>query len=107
MGTFVYGAHGAPLQITRSAMSINRWVVLGLIAGFIASKIVSKSGQGFFIDIVLSIVGANAGGLIFSVPSASGIAGPNLYSMVVTVIGAIVVLVIHHRVSDRQTYEAG
>ena len=85
-------------------MSIIAWVILGLIAGFIASKIVNKSGQGFFIDLVLGIVGAIVGGFIFSTLGASGITGLNLYSMVVAVIGAVVVLVIYHMVSGRRAF---
>ena len=85
-------------------MSIIGWIILGLIAGFIASKIVNKSGQGFFIDLLLGIAGAIVGGFIFSVLGASGITGLNLYSMVVAVIGAIVVLVIYHWVSGRRAF---
>ena len=73
-------------------------------AGFIASKIVNKSGQGFFIDLILGIVGAIVGGFIFSALGASGITGLNLYSMVVAVIGAIVVLVVYHWVRGRRAF---
>ena len=83
-------------------MSVIGWIVLGLIAGFIASKIVNKSGQGFFMDIVLGIVGAIVGGVIFSALGIGGVTGFNLYSMVVAVIGAIIVLVIYHWVSGRR-----
>ena len=83
-------------------MSIIGWIILGLIAGFIASKIVNKQGQGFFLDIVLGIVGAIVGGFIFSAVGASGITGFNIYSMVVAIIGAIIVLVIYHAVVGRR-----
>jgi uncharacterized membrane protein YeaQ/YmgE (transglycosylase-associated protein family) len=83
-------------------MSVIGWIILGLIAGFIASKIVNKTGQGFFMDIVLGIVGAIVGGVIFSALGVGGITGFNLYSMVVAVIGAIIVLVIYHWVSGRR-----
>ena len=83
-------------------MSIIAWVILGLIAGFIASKIVNKSGEGFFLDIVLGIVGAIVGGFIFSLFGAGGVTGFNLYSLVVAIIGAIVVLVIYHAVFGRK-----
>jgi uncharacterized membrane protein YeaQ/YmgE (transglycosylase-associated protein family) len=83
-------------------MSIIGWIILGLIAGFIASKIVNKSGQGFFIDLVLGIVGAIVGGFIFSALGGTGITGFNLYSMVVAIIGAIVVLLIYHAVAGRR-----
>jgi uncharacterized membrane protein YeaQ/YmgE (transglycosylase-associated protein family) len=85
-------------------MSIIGWIILGLIAGFIASKIVNKSGQGFFMDLVLGIVGAVVGGFIFSALGATGITGLNIYSMVVAVIGAIVVLLIYHWVSGRRAF---
>ena len=83
-------------------MSIIGWIVLGLIAGFIASKIVNKTGAGFFLDIVLGIVGALVGGFIFTELGASGVTGFNLYSMVVAIIGAIVVLLIYHAVAGRR-----
>ena len=73
-------------------MSIIGWLILGLIAGFIASKIVNKAGKGMILDIALGIVGAVVGGFIFSVIGAAGVTGFNLYSMFVAVVGAIVVL---------------
>ena len=83
-------------------MSIIGWIVLGLIAGFIASKIVNKTGAGFFLDIVLGIVGALVGGFIFTELGASGVTGFNLYSMIVAIIGAVVVLLIYHAIAGRR-----
>jgi uncharacterized membrane protein YeaQ/YmgE (transglycosylase-associated protein family) len=77
-------------------MSFLAWIVLGLIAGFIASKIVNKQGEGIFLDIILGIVGAVAGGWIFSTFGAQGVSGVNLYSILVAVVGAVVVLVLYH-----------
>ena len=71
-------------------MSIIAWIVLGLIAGFIASKLVSGSGQGLLMDIVLGIVGAVVGGYLFTALGATGITGFNLYSMFVAISGAAV-----------------
>jgi uncharacterized membrane protein YeaQ/YmgE (transglycosylase-associated protein family) len=85
-------------------MSILGWIFLGLISGFIASKIVNRTGEGFFLDIILGIVGAIVGGFIFTAVGASGVTGFNLYSMVVAVIGAIVVLVIYHALFRRHAY---
>jgi uncharacterized membrane protein YeaQ/YmgE (transglycosylase-associated protein family) len=84
-------------------MSILAWIVLGLIAGFIASKIFVGSGQGFLMDIVLGIVGAVVGGYIFSAVGSTGITGFNLWSMFVAVIGAVVLLWIYHAISGRST----
>jgi uncharacterized membrane protein YeaQ/YmgE (transglycosylase-associated protein family) len=83
-------------------MSIIGWIVLGLIAGFIASKIVNKTGEGVILDIVLGIVGAVVGGWLFATFGAAGVTGFNLYSMFVAVIGAIVVLVVYHLVTGRR-----
>jgi len=77
-------------------MSFLAWIVLGLIAGFIASKIVNKQGEGFLLDIVLGIVGAVVGGWLFGLMGASGATGVNLYSLLVAVVGAIVVLFTYH-----------
>ncbi|HTG62959.1 MAG TPA: GlsB/YeaQ/YmgE family stress response membrane protein [Terriglobia bacterium] len=79
-------------------MSILAWIVLGLIAGFVGSKIVNKSGEGFILDIILGIVGAVVGGYIFRFFGASGVTGLNIYSLIVAVIGAVVLLVIYHAV---------
>lgn len=79
-------------------MSIIAWLVVGLIAGFIASKIVNKSGEGIFLDIILGIVGAVVGGFLFNMMGAGGTTGINLYSILVAVVGAIVVLVIYHMI---------
>jgi uncharacterized membrane protein YeaQ/YmgE (transglycosylase-associated protein family) len=79
-------------------MSILAWIVLGLIAGFIGSKIVNKSGEGMIMDIVLGIVGAVVGGWLFSLLGYSSVTGVNIYSMFVAVIGAIVVLLIFHAI---------
>jgi uncharacterized membrane protein YeaQ/YmgE (transglycosylase-associated protein family) len=83
-------------------MSIIGWLVLGLIAGFIGSKIVNKKGEGVILDIVLGIVGAVVGGFLFAQFGAEGVTGFNIYSMFVAVIGAIVVLLIYHAVMGRR-----
>jgi uncharacterized membrane protein YeaQ/YmgE (transglycosylase-associated protein family) len=77
-------------------MSFLAWIVLGLIAGFIASKIVNKTGEGVLLDIVLGVVGAVIGGWLFNTFGHMGVTGLNLYSILVSVIGAIIVLVIYH-----------
>ncbi len=77
-------------------MSILAWIVLGLIAGFIASKLVNKSGEGILLDIVLGIVGAVVGGYVFQMFGHSGVTGLNIYSLFVAVVGAVLFLVIYH-----------
>ena len=82
-------------------MSFLAWIVLGLIAGFIGSKIVNKRGEGIFLDIILGIVGAVVGGWLFSMFGAQGVSGLNLYSILVAIVGAILVLVVYHAVVRR------
>ena len=79
-------------------MSFFAWIILGLIAGFIGSKIVNKRGEGLILDIILGVVGAIVGGWLFSMFGASGVTGLNLYSLAVAVVGAIVVLVAYHAI---------
>jgi uncharacterized membrane protein YeaQ/YmgE (transglycosylase-associated protein family) len=85
-------------------MSIIAWIILGLIAGFIASRIVNNQGEGLFLDIVLGVVGAIVGGWIFAFFGGEGVNGFNLYSMFVAVVGAIIVLSAYHAVSGRRAY---
>jgi uncharacterized membrane protein YeaQ/YmgE (transglycosylase-associated protein family) len=82
-------------------MSFLAWIVLGLLAGFIGSKIVNKTGEGLLLDIVLGIVGAIAGGFVFNLLGAPGVSGLNLYSLFVAVMGSILLLVLYHAVSRR------
>ena len=77
-------------------MSVLAWIVLGLISGFIASKIVNEVGEGALTDIVLGIFGAIVGGWLFSIIGQSPVTGLNLSSVFVSVVGAIVVLLVYH-----------
>jgi uncharacterized membrane protein YeaQ/YmgE (transglycosylase-associated protein family) len=79
-------------------MSFLAWIVLGLLAGFIGSKIVNKRGEGVILDIVLGIVGAIVGGWLFNTFGASGVTGLNVYSLLVAVIGSVVLLVVYHAI---------
>ena len=79
-------------------MSFLARIVLGLVAGFIGSKIVNKAGEGLFLDIILGIVGAVVGGWLFKTFGAAGVTGLNLYSLLVAVIGAVVLLIAYHAI---------
>ena len=86
-------------------MSIIGWIVFGLIAGFIASKIVNKQGEGLFLDIILGIVGAVVGGYLVSFfTGAPWQSGFNIPSMIVAIVGAVIVLAIYHAVFGRRSY---
>ncbi len=79
-------------------MSFLAWIVLGLLAGFIGSKLVNKQGDGLVLDVLLGVVGAIVGGWLFNRFGAAGVTGLNLYSLLVAVVGAVLVLVIYHAV---------
>ncbi len=83
-------------------MSFIAWIILGLIAGFIASKIVNKAGEGFLLDIILGIVGAVVGGWLFRTLGMPGVSGLNLYSLLVAIAGAVVFLVVYHLLFHRR-----
>lgn len=74
------------------------WIVLGLIAGYIASMVVSKRGAGAPTDILLGIVGAVLGGWIFNAAGVAGVTGFNVWSLFVATAGAILVLVVWHAI---------
>ena len=82
-------------------MPVIAWIILGLIAGFIGSKIVNKSGQGFLLDVALGVIGAVVGGVIFNFFGAAGVSGLNIYSLIVAVVGSVVVLWVYHQVAGR------
>jgi uncharacterized membrane protein YeaQ/YmgE (transglycosylase-associated protein family) len=83
-------------------MGIIAWIILGLIAGWIASKIMHGSGSGLMINLVLGVVGAFVGGILISALGGVGITGFNLWSLVVAVLGAVVVLWIYNAIASRR-----
>jgi uncharacterized membrane protein YeaQ/YmgE (transglycosylase-associated protein family) len=90
-------------------MGIIAWLILGLVSGFIASKIINKSGEGLIMDIVLGVIGAMVGGFIVSkVPmlsnlfGQSGVSGLNIPSLIIAVVGAVLVLLVYHMVVRRR-----
>jgi uncharacterized membrane protein YeaQ/YmgE (transglycosylase-associated protein family) len=80
-------------------MHILTWVILGLIAGFIGSKLVNRTGQGVILDIVLGIVGAVVGGYVSTLLGMGGVSGLNLYSILIAVVGAVIVLYVYRLVT--------
>jgi uncharacterized membrane protein YeaQ/YmgE (transglycosylase-associated protein family) len=82
-------------------MSFIAWIVLGLVAGFIASKIVNKAGEGMLMDIVLGVVGAFLGGWLFNTFGMPGVTGLNMYSLLVAVVGAAIFLIVYHALAGR------
>jgi len=109
--SWVIGAYGRSSSSLRSltgqtgeTMSVLAWMVLGLIAGFIGSKLVNSRGEGILLDILLGVVGAFAGGWLFHIFGAPGVSGLNLYSLFVAVIGSAVFLVLYHALRRRRAW---
>jgi uncharacterized membrane protein YeaQ/YmgE (transglycosylase-associated protein family) len=85
-------------------MSILAWIVLGLVAGFIASMLVNRRGGSLVLDLILGVVGAFVGGFLFTRFGHAGVTGLNLYSFMVATLGAVVVLFIYHAFAGRRSY---
>ena len=85
-----------------AAMSFVVWIVLGLVAGFIGSKLVNHTGEGLIRDVLLGVVGAIIGGYLFNLFGASGVTGLNIYSLLVAVVGAVVFLIVYHAIFRRR-----
>jgi uncharacterized membrane protein YeaQ/YmgE (transglycosylase-associated protein family) len=83
-------------------MSVLAWIVLGLVAGFIASKLVNRTGGNLLLDLVLGVVGAFVGGFLFTRFGAAGVTGLNIYSILVAIVGAVVVLFVYHALVGRR-----
>src|SRR6266700_282071 len=98
--TDVYGRPSSSLRSltgqTGETMSFLAWIVLGLLAGFIGSKIVNRRGEGILLDILLGVVGAITGGWLFRIFGEPGVTGLNLYSLFVAVVGSVVFLLVYH-----------
>jgi uncharacterized membrane protein YeaQ/YmgE (transglycosylase-associated protein family) len=77
-------------------MSIILCVLFGLVAGFIASRLVNSTGAGVFLDVGLGIGGAVLGGFLFTQIGVTGMTGFNLWSLFVAVCGASVLLFVYH-----------
>jgi uncharacterized membrane protein YeaQ/YmgE (transglycosylase-associated protein family) len=76
-------------------MGIILWIILGGIAGWIASIIMrTNNQQGPLLDIIVGVVGAVVGGWVMSIFGYGGVSGFNIYSFVVAIIGAVVLLAI-------------
>jgi len=109
LATGVYGKSFSLRSLTGQrgeTMSFLAWMVLGLIAGFIGSKIVNRRGEGILLDILLGVFGALVGGWLFHIFGAPGVSGLNLYSLFVAVIGSVVLLVVYHAVRRRRSWYA-
>jgi uncharacterized membrane protein YeaQ/YmgE (transglycosylase-associated protein family) len=79
-------------------MSLFVWILLGLVAGLIASHIVNHRGEGIVLDTLLGVVGAIVGGWLFNSFGHTGVTGLNTHSFLVATVGAIVFLFVYHAI---------
>jgi uncharacterized membrane protein YeaQ/YmgE (transglycosylase-associated protein family) len=84
-------------------MGIIAWVIVGLIAGFLASVVMRGGGYGIIGDIIVGIVGALIGGFVVSLFGGPGVTGLNIPSIIVAFIGACILIAILRAVSGRRT----
>lgn len=83
-------------------MSILGWIVLGAIAGWIASIITKNNARmGLGANIIAGIVGGLVGGFVFNLIGGDGVTGFNLWSLLVAVVGAVIVLAILNAIRRR------
>jgi uncharacterized membrane protein YeaQ/YmgE (transglycosylase-associated protein family) len=89
-------------EIVREGAGALAWILVGLIGGYLASRVVNKSGQGLLRDIFLGIIGGIVGGIIFRAVGGHGVTGFNLWSILVAFVGGAVVLLVYHAVWEHQ-----
>jgi len=87
---------------SRIVMSILPWIVLGLVAGFIASLVMHGRGNGIVTNLVLGVSGAFVGGGVFHFFGKVGVTGFNLWSVAVATVGAVLVIVVYHLLTGRR-----
>lgn len=81
-------------------MSLIAWIILGIVTGFIASKVVHGTGRDAVMKIVLGVLGAVIGGWILNAFGLGGVAGLNFFSLLVAALGAALLLIVHHAFSN-------
>ncbi|MDI9491227.1 MAG: GlsB/YeaQ/YmgE family stress response membrane protein [Clostridiaceae bacterium] len=78
------------------------WIVIGAIAGWIASKITKNdAGMGILANIIAGVIGGLVGGFVFNAIGGSGITGFNIWSLFVAIVGSVIVLAIYNLIRGR------
>ena len=86
-------------QVVNEGAGAIAWIVVGLIGGYLASRVVNKTGEGLLRDMILGIIGGIVGGIIFRAIGSHGVTGFNVWSILVAFIGGVIVLLIYHAVA--------
>ena len=87
-----------------SAVSFAVWIVLGLLVGFFGSRVFNKTGYGLLRDCLVGVVGAIVAGLLSNLIGRLGASGPDVYSEVVAVVGALVFIFVYHALLRRRRF---
>lgn len=87
-----------------SAETFVAWIVVGLVIGIIASKILNKTGHGRIRDVLLGIFGAIVGGFLSNLFGKSGGSGLDFYSLIVAAVGAVVFMLVYHALFRRRRF---
>jgi uncharacterized membrane protein YeaQ/YmgE (transglycosylase-associated protein family) len=91
------------MNLEETVMGIISWIILGLIAGAIAKWIMpGKDPGGIIVTILIGIVGAVVGGFIGSTLGLGDVTGLNIWSIVLAIAGAIILLIIYRMVTNRK-----
>ncbi len=88
-------------QSLNEGAGVIAWILVGLIGGYLASRVVNRRGEGLLRDIFLGVIGGIVGGLIFRAVGHHGVTGFNLWSILVAFIGGVVVLLLYHAVTGQ------
>jgi uncharacterized membrane protein YeaQ/YmgE (transglycosylase-associated protein family) len=91
-------------QQENTAVNFLAWIAIGLLTGFIGSKILNKTRYGLSRDVLLSIVGAIVGGFLSNLLQDPAVLGLDLYSLGVAAVGAIVFLVVYRALFRRRRF---
>jgi uncharacterized membrane protein YeaQ/YmgE (transglycosylase-associated protein family) len=91
-------------QAVKEGAGVIAWIVVGLIGGYLASRVVNKTGEGTLRDMILGIVGGVVGGIIFRSLGGHGVTGFNLWSILVAFVGGVVILLVYHATLGRKAH---
>jgi len=80
------------------------WIAIGLVVGFIGSRILNETRYGLGRDVLLSVVGAIVGGFLSHLFRTPGAGSLDLYSLGVAAVGAVVFLIVYHALFRRRRF---
>lgn len=106
MSVIIFAALGMSLSSSEenSVLTFITWVFIGLLVGYVGSKILNRTDYRLFLYVLLSTLGALIGGYLSQLLGTAGVTGIDLYSMLVAVVGAGVFLIVYHAIFRRRKF---